>query len=47
MLSVRRFPWNVSFSDQTPRVSWNVFDQVCSFGLEVSDFKIATCILQG
>jgi hypothetical protein len=47
MLSVRRFPWNVSFSDQTPRVSWNVFDQVCSFGLEVSDFKIATCILRG
>ena len=22
----------------TPRVPWNVFDQVCSFGLEVSNF---------
>ena len=26
------------FSDLTPRVPWNVFDQVCSFGLEVSKF---------
>jgi len=27
-------------------VPWNVFDQVCSFGLEVSDFFIAICMLQ-
>jgi len=27
-----------SFSDLTPRVSWNAFDQVCLFGLDVSDF---------
>jgi hypothetical protein len=30
----------------TPRVSWNVFDQVCSFGLEVSNFFIAICMLR-
>jgi len=27
-------------------VPWNVFDQVCSFGLEVSDFFIAKCMLR-
>ena len=27
-------------------VPWNVFDQVYSFGLEVSDFFIAICMLQ-
>ncbi len=27
-------------------VPWNVIDQVCSFGLEVSDFFIAICMLQ-
>jgi len=26
-------------------VPWNAFDQVCSFGLEVSDFFIAICML--
>jgi hypothetical protein len=30
----------------TPRVRWNVFDQVCSFKLEVSNFFIAICMLQ-
>jgi hypothetical protein len=29
-----------------PRVPWNVFDQVCSFGLEVSVFFIAICMLR-
>jgi len=27
-------------------VPWNVFDQVCVFGLEVSDFLIAICMLR-
>jgi hypothetical protein len=27
-------------------VPWNVFDQVCSFGLEVSIFFIAICMLR-
>jgi hypothetical protein len=30
----------------TPRVRWNVFDQVCSFGLEVSNFFLAICMLR-
>ncbi len=34
------------FSVLTPRVPWNVFDQVFSFGLEASIFCIIICMLR-
>ena len=35
-----------SYSHGEQWVLWNVFDQVCLFGLEVSDFFITICMLQ-
>ncbi len=45
----RRHLWSVRdwvFFTSNTRVPWNVFDQVCSFGLEVSNFFIALCMLR-
>jgi len=38
--------YHAIYNKVSPRVPWNVFDQVCSLGLEVSDFFTAICMLR-